>query len=389
MMDKKFENSGARMNISSSQSMQSDDWNATPKLLPPSAFSLLRVPEDGKQHSAIMGIPDPITCDQGRLGNLGKDMTSNLLPPSAFSAEGFDYSSLGSNLPMCQSPAACSAVLVSPDETSSSTKLKKLQQAFSVLSTETYSRKVFVGGLPHDIDKEEICFCFRSFGPLKVDWPYKARGKYNVPSKGYAFLNFKEEASVHKLMSSCSCEGEKYFFVLAYCSMGTDAVFEKKVEIRPWLVVNNYYHQESSDTLECRNAVFVGGVPGSLKASELAGEMTKRYGCVVFAAMECNVDLQYPKGAACVVFETYQSLLDAISSRFMHLSLGRLEKTLELRPYIFDDQMCDKCHGSQSNNKPAPFFCGSIHCLKYYCEHCWATVHSQPDRQSHQPMHKS
>ena len=61
---------------------------------------------------------------------------------------------------------------------------------------------------------------------------------------------------------------------------------------------------------------------------------------------------------------------------------------VELKPYILDDQPCDECHGIQTNGQPAPFFCGSVTCLKYYCEQCWATFHSLPGRQNHRPMFK-
>lgn len=55
---------------------------------------------------------------------------------------------------------------------------------------------------------------------------------------------------------------------------------------------------------------------------------------------------------------------------------------------MLDGQLCDECHGVQSDGKPAPFFCGSMTCLKYYCEHCWATVHSMPNWQNHRPLLK-
>lgn len=44
-------------------------------------------------------------------------------------------------------------------------------------SNERFSRKVFVGGLPPDIDEEEIKASFRRFGSLAVDWPHKAESK--------------------------------------------------------------------------------------------------------------------------------------------------------------------------------------------------------------------
>ena len=57
--------------------------------------------------------------------------------------------------------------------------------------SERFSRKVFVGGLPPDIDEDEITVSFRKFGPLVVDWPHKAESKSYFPPKGYAFLLFQ------------------------------------------------------------------------------------------------------------------------------------------------------------------------------------------------------
>lgn len=61
---------------------------------------------------------------------------------------------------------------------------------------------------------------------------------------------------------------------------------------------------------------------------------------------------------------------------------------VEVKPYVLDNQDCDACHGVQCEGKPAPFFCGNVTCLKYYCEYCWATAHSMPNKQAHRPLLK-
>ncbi|MEQ2251210.1 Cytoplasmic polyadenylation element-binding protein 3, partial [Ilyodon furcidens] len=53
---------------------------------------------------------------------------------------------------------------------------------------ERYSRKVFVGGLPPDIDEDEITNSFRRYGHLVVDWPHKAESKSYFPPKGNSGL---------------------------------------------------------------------------------------------------------------------------------------------------------------------------------------------------------
>ena len=54
------------------------------------------------------------------------------------------------------------------------------------------------------------------------------------------------------------------------------------------------------------------------------------------------------------------------------------QKTVEVQAYVLDDQMCDMCLVVL-----APYFCANIHCLRYYCKHCWASVHSAHATQTH------
>lgn len=121
-------------------------------------------------------------------------------------------------------------------------------------------------------------------------------------------------------------------------------------------------------------------------------------------------------GAGRVSFTSTNSFISAVSSRFFQMTYGDVNKgvswehtahawssclspiqpnplsphcaQVEVKPYVMDDQMCDECHGVQCNGKYAPFYCGSVSCLQYYCEHCWATVHSLPSKQLHRPLTK-
>ncbi|XP_012871425.1 PREDICTED: cytoplasmic polyadenylation element-binding protein 4 [Dipodomys ordii] len=121
---------------------------------------------------------------------------------------------------------------------------------------ERYSRKVFVGGLPPDIDEDEITASFRRFGPLIVDWPHKAESKSYFPPKGPP-------------VPECTAPG-----------------------------------------------------------------------------------------------------------------------MVEVKPYVLDDQLCDECQGARCGGKFAPFFCANVTCLQYYCEYCWAAIHSRAGREFHKPLVK-
>ncbi|XP_076316984.1 cytoplasmic polyadenylation element-binding protein 3-like isoform X1 [Tachypleus tridentatus] len=246
-----------------------------------------------------------------------------------------------------------------------------------------YSRKVFVGGLPPDIDEEEITATFQRFGPLVVDWPHKAESKSYFPPKGYAFLLFQEQSSVQLLIDSCIQEEDRL-----YLCVSSPTIKDKLVQIRPWRISDADYVFDSSLPLDPRKTVFVGGVPRPLKAFELATIMDRLYGGVCYAGIDTDPELKYPKGAGRVAFSSQQSYIAAISARFVQLQHGDIEKRVEVKPYVLDDQMCDECQGARCGGKFAPFFCANVTCLQYYCEQCWAAIHSRPGREFHKPLVK-
>lgn len=250
-------------------------------------------------------------------------------------------------------------------------------------SGERFSRKVFVGGLPPDIDEEEIKVSFRRFGSLVVDWPHKAESKSYFPPKGYAFLLFQEESSVQALIDACLQEDDKL-----YLCVSSPTIKDKPVQIRPWRLSDADFVLDSTLALDPRKTVFVGGVPRPLKASELATVMNNLYGSVCYAGIDTDPDLKYPKGAGRVAFSNHQSYIAAISARFVQIRHSEIEKRVEVKPYVLDDQFCDECQGGKCNSKFAPFFCANITCLRYYCDSCWTNVHSQPGREFHKPLVK-
>lgn len=246
-----------------------------------------------------------------------------------------------------------------------------------------YSRKVFVGGLPPDIDEDEITTSFRRFGPLLVDWPHKAESKSYFPPKGYAFLLFQDENSVQQLIDTCITDDNKL-----YLCVSSPTIKDKPVQIRPWRLADADYVLDATMSLDPRKTVFVGGVPRPLKAVELAMIMDGLYGGVCYAGIDTDPDLKYPKGAGRVAFSNQQSYIAAISARFVQLQHGDIDKRVEVKPYVLDDQMCDECEGARCGGKFAPFFCANVTCLQYYCEHCWAVIHSRLGREYHKPLVK-
>eukprot|EP00102_Acyrthosiphon_pisum_P016330 XP_008187255.1 PREDICTED: cytoplasmic polyadenylation element-binding protein 2 isoform X2 [Acyrthosiphon pisum] len=226
-------------------------------------------------------------------------------------------------------------------------------------SSERFSRKVFVGGLPPDIDEDEITASFRRFGQLVVDWPHKAESKSYFPPKGYAFLLFQDESSVQQLIDACIQDDDKL-----YLCVSSPTIKDKPVQIRPWRLSDADFVLDASMPLDPRKTVFVGGVPRPLKAVELAMIMDRLYGGVCYAGIDTDPELKYPKGAGRVAFSNQQSYIAAISARFVQLQHGDIDKRVEVKPYVLDDQMCDECQGQRCGGKFAPFFCANVTCLQ-------------------------
>ena len=71
-----------------------------------------------------------------------------------------------------------------------------------------------------------------------------------------------------------------------------------------------------------------------------------RYGYVCHASIDCDPDLKYPKGAGRITFSSIVSYRAAVEHRFFHVALG---DTTKVEPYVFVNQMCDRCT-TVSNN---------------------------------------
>ncbi|XP_076142113.1 cytoplasmic polyadenylation element-binding protein 2 [Alosa pseudoharengus] len=200
---------------------------------------------------------------------------------------------------------------------------------------------------------------------------------------GYAFLLFQEESSVQALIDACIEEDQKL-----YLCVSSPTIKDKPVQIRPWNLSDSDYVMDGSQPLDPRKTIFVGGVPRPLRAVELAMIMDRLYGGVCYAGIDTDPELKYPKGAGRVAFSNQQSYIAAISARFVQLQHNDIDKRVEVKPYVLDDQMCDECQGARCGGKFAPFFCANVTCLQYYCEYCWASIHSRAGREFHKPLVK-
>lgn len=86
-----------------------------------------------------------------------------------------------------------------------------------------------------------------------------------------------------------------------------------QVQIRPWYIVDSQHVVDRPQPLDSRKAVFVGGVPRPLKASELAQVMEEKYGNVTFVGIDCDSDLKYPKGVCVLVCLDQETIIGVLT----------------------------------------------------------------------------
>ncbi|CAJ0924948.1 unnamed protein product, partial [Mesorhabditis belari] len=209
----------------------------------------------------------------------------------------------------------------------------------------TYSRKIFIGGLP----RNESNYCISA-----------------------AMLT----EALSKLLDSCqpSPNGEMML-------IKADSI-EKKVQIRPWICKKKFWNNttissESFTSLE-RFTTFIGGVPRIVTAEQLAKTLMNKIGNVAIVEIETDRFTNYPKGTARVVFASREAYVISLARRLLTIDVPGSNKEIEIKPYLSDEFYCDRCR-TKSGSK----FCAELPCLKYFCNDCWDESHKFKD---HQPM---
>uniref|UniRef100_A0A915ASV9 RRM domain-containing protein n=1 Tax=Parascaris univalens TaxID=6257 RepID=A0A915ASV9_PARUN len=77
-----------------------------------------------------------------------------------------------------------------------------------------------------------------------------------ILSRGFAFLVFELESSVHSLVDSCQKSGEGLFFPIS-----TPSVRNKLVQVRPWKLEDARFAPLPHAPIAPRRMVLVEGVP--------------------------------------------------------------------------------------------------------------------------------
>ena len=89
------------------------------------------------------------------------------------------------------------------------------QLSRQIHSNPFYSCKVFLGGVPWDLNDSALRASFFQFGDIHVEWPGGRDGGANSP-EGYVYIVFEDERQVKHFLSTCFVgDDSNYYFKLS------------------------------------------------------------------------------------------------------------------------------------------------------------------------------
>ncbi|CAD5233425.1 unnamed protein product [Bursaphelenchus xylophilus] len=231
---------------------------------------------------------------------------------------------------------------------------------------DRYSTKVFIGGIPLGTTEAFLRQCFGVYDLCDISWPGKKNFR-DSPPNGYCFVQFRHNEAVRALLNTCGYRDGKYCF-----SLGKR---RDLVQIRPWRLADSTYTVSEHWSRFVRLSVFVGGLPRTLKASELFELVQTRFGNVLHCSMELEFESSYPKGAARVIFSSIDSYRACASTGHVehqwypnrHYNVSYVE----FKPFVYKNIECENCGNSSLRTE----FCTAKECLIYYCRLCFNQVH--------------
>ncbi|CAI2306366.1 unnamed protein product [Caenorhabditis sp. 36 PRJEB53466] len=260
-------------------------------------------------------------------------------------------------------------------------------------TSPTFSRKIFVGGVPWDITEAALKDSFGEFGSCAVEWPgqearyrsgqsgMSSNGNTRNQSKfagqaatGYVYMIFEDERAVAALLHECSQEiggaGEWYFKIRAQRSKSTEI---RQVQIIPWVTSDSLFCDDESileTGIEPKRTVFVGALHGMMTAQVLHAIMEDCFGSVECVQLDTD-KFKYPIGSGRVTFREHGAYFKAIEIGYLHVHTSKFRKRVQIDPFL-ESTCCMVC-----SSEPAHCFCRNRNCFKYYCHSCWAVDHGK------------
>lgn len=247
-----------------------------------------------------------------------------------------------------------------------------------------YSCKVFLGGVPWDIDEQGLMDTFGRFGPLRVQWPPSKeipQQQGQEKKAGYVYIIYDSERCVKSLLQACTQDfgagshPERYFYQLSSRRMRF-----KEVQVIPWIQADsNYIRNQSGGRPDMHRTVFVGALHGMMTAEGLARVMNDLFGGVAYVGIDTDKH-KYPLGSGRCAFNNQKSYMKAISAGFVEVKSPQFCKKIQLDPYLVSSN-CSTCHVQNGH-----LFCRD--CLRYFCKTCWNWRHSTESiiGRLHRPM---
>ncbi len=187
-----------------------------------------------------------------------------------------------------------------------------------------YSRKVFLGGLPWDVNQQSLLQSLHRYGTVKLEIPGKDAKHPRVSSMcktqerstpGYVYIIYDNESSVQKLLADCRKEykngGEHYYYSILIPQNNQNSSMNyqfnnqkrckaKEVEVIPWNQEDTSYVPQNKTSMlpakiDAKSTIFVGALHGMLNAQGLAKVMNEVFGEVIHAGLDTD-KYKYPIG---------------------------------------------------------------------------------------------
>ncbi|XP_062851449.1 cytoplasmic polyadenylation element-binding protein 1-like [Trichomycterus rosablanca] len=238
-----------------------------------------------------------------------------------------------------------------------------------------YSSKVFLGGVPCDMNQAGLIATFAGFGPLTVTWP---ASKGPLKPRGYVYLVFESEDSVRALLQACTQSQSSESNMEYYFKMSSKRYSSKRVQVRPW-VMADCTHVSEDFRLRRSFSAYVGALHGGLCAKDLSMIINDLFGGVSYAELDTD-NHEYPTGSGRVMFNNKSSYMRAVSAESVEIRTPKFNKKIQIDPYL-EEKICQVC-----SHHLGALFCRNQACFTYYCRSCWQKKHTEESLMDHLPL---